>query len=81
MDICLYEEEYLVDYEWWGTSKALSRSRWTDLCDEALMILSAEFFGVEEDGVTPQTLLELKGRPNHSNFGACDECEKAKLAW
>eukprot|EP00965_Chrysotila_dentata_P101361 3346039-Pleurochrysis_carterae.AAC.1 len=46
----VYEEEYIEDFKWWGTSKHLSKSRWTQLRDDALAILSAEYFGVEEDG-------------------------------
>eukprot|EP00965_Chrysotila_dentata_P178114 5883468-Pleurochrysis_carterae.AAC.1 len=65
----VYEDEYVVDFEWWGTSKkVLSKSRWTELRDDALAVLSVEYFGTEADGVTPKALLQLKERPNHSNF-------------
>eukprot|EP00965_Chrysotila_dentata_P039350 1308021-Pleurochrysis_carterae.AAC.1 len=54
---------------------------WTELREEALAILLIEYFGARENGVTPKALPVLKERPNRLNFGASDECEKAKLAW
>eukprot|EP00965_Chrysotila_dentata_P240367 6203667-Pleurochrysis_carterae.AAC.1 len=77
----VYEEEYLPDLEWWGTTHALSRSRWTALREDGLTRLSIEYFGAKDDMVTPERQLSLRERAKHSNFGKCNECEAVKVAW
>eukprot|EP00965_Chrysotila_dentata_P010112 329191-Pleurochrysis_carterae.AAC.1 len=49
----VWEQEYQPDMKWWGTSHPLSYSRWLRLKAYALVRLSVEYFGVEEDGKTP----------------------------
>eukprot|EP00965_Chrysotila_dentata_P008866 288961-Pleurochrysis_carterae.AAC.1 len=67
----VYEEEYVKDMNWWEIADPLSRSKWSKLKEDGLNLLSAEYFGVEDDGVTPLCMLSIKLRPSHSNFGAC----------
>eukprot|EP00965_Chrysotila_dentata_P135302 4473740-Pleurochrysis_carterae.AAC.4 len=43
----VYEDEYLPDMEWWGTSPALSKSQWTSLKQDGLKQLSGEFFWLQ----------------------------------
>eukprot|EP00965_Chrysotila_dentata_P258554 6213261-Pleurochrysis_carterae.AAC.1 len=77
-----YKQEYLADMEYWGVKmEPVSRSRWIELRKHGLARLSAEYYGVEEDGKTPKCMLTLKERANHSNFGKCDECADIGLKW
>lgn len=78
----VYDHEYIQDMEWWGVSRALSRSRWTELRGVALKNLSIQFYGhVDGSPDTPNAMLSLVERPKHSNFGMCDQCKDAKDAW
>lgn len=78
----VYEREYVPDIEWWGISRALSRSRWAALRTVALKNLSIQCFGhVEGNPEEPMVMLSLVQRPKHSNFGMCDKCAEAKDKW
>ena len=78
---CVYEQEYVPDMAWWGTSKKpLSISRWTSLRTNGLRALSCDFYGSDVDG-KPNVMMTLLERPNHSNFGGCQRCDDAKRAW
>lgn len=78
----VYELEYVMDVQWWGITRTLSRSRWLALRDTALQNLSMEYFGPSPDDPSkPAARLSLVARPKHSNFGSCDECTKAKVKW
>lgn len=78
----VYELEYIPDIEWWGMSRALSRSRWIQLRSVALRNLSIHFFGhVEGCPDEPLAMLSLVERPKHSNFGMCPKCAAAKEKW
>jgi len=76
----VYESEYKPDMDWWGTSKPLSKSRWTTYRNEGLIALSISFFGADEFG-KPFVMLQLLARANHSNFGGCSRCHSSKLEW
>lgn len=78
----VYDHEYIVDMEWWGMCRALSRSRWVELREVALRNLSIQYFGhVEGSPDVPIAMLTLVERPKHSNFGMCDACASAKDKW
>lgn len=78
----VYEHEYVMDVEWWGISRALSRSRWLSLREKALDNLSIEYFGAAADDATkPAVKMSLVQRAKHSNFGSCSECTRAKERW
>lgn len=81
----VYEEEYLLDMQWWGSSAALSLQRWTTLRLQALRELSLEWFGADlktdPTGMTPMTMVVLRRRASHSKFPPCPECESAKAMW
>ena len=76
----VHKLEYSADMEWFGTTAPLSRSRWTTLRQDALAELSAEWYGVGDDG-KPLAMLTLCGRAKHSNFGSCHQCAQDKKAW
>ena len=76
----VHELEYCADMEWFGTTRPLSRSRWRTLRNDALVELSAEWFGVGDDG-KPLTMLSLCQRAKHSNFSSCHQCKLDKEAW
>lgn len=78
----VYEQEYIMDMEWWGGCRALSRSRWLHLRGVALRNLSIQFFGhVDGKPEEPNAMLSLVQRPSHSNFGMCNACAEAKDKW
>lgn len=78
----VYELEYIPDIQWWGISRALSRSRWVQLRGVALRNLSIAFFGhVEGSPDVPLSMLSLVERPKHSNFTMCVKCSEAKEKW
>lgn len=78
----VYDLEYVPDMQWWGISRALSRSRWVHLRGIALRNLSIACFGhVEGSPDVPVTMLSLVERPKHSNFGMCVKCADAKEKW
>lgn len=78
----VYDVEYVLDMQWWGVCRALSRSRWLELRKVALVNLSIQFFGhVEGSPQVPNAMLSLVQRPSHSNFGMCTKCREMKDAW
>lgn len=78
----VYDNEYIRDMEWWGVSRALSRSRWVELRAVALRNLAIQYFGhVEGSPDIPNAMLSLVQRPSHSNFGMCNKCADAKEKW
>ena len=76
----VHKLEYSADMEWFGTTAPLSRSRWTTLRHDALVELSAEWYGLGDDG-KPLAMLSLCERAKHSNFGSCHQCSEDKKAW
>ena len=66
--------------EWFGTTRPLSRPRWTTLRTDALRELSIEWFGADDKG-EPLSMLSLRERASHSNFATCTLCNQNKARW
>eukprot|EP00965_Chrysotila_dentata_P203928 6182032-Pleurochrysis_carterae.AAC.3 len=77
----VYDDEYVEDMRWWGTTRPLSKTRWTSLREEGLKALSVEFYGADSDMTTPVRMLKLQERVKPFNFGQCNECADIKEKW